>query len=451
MSFISLKYILFLFACILINYIIQKKENDRLMLISLLVMNIIFYASWNYRFLLLLFSLIVITYYCSLKIDNTIFYIIGILTPVVVLCFFKYFNFFLDSLNLNNFNIVIPVGISFYTFESMSYIIDVKRGKIKPEKDILTYAVFLSFFPNISSGPIERSHNLLNQFKENKKINRTNIEQGIQIMAIGYFKKIVIADRLAVFVNDIYNAPKVYNSLTIFLAVLSYSIQIYMDFSGYSDIAIGSAKCLGYDLKNNFNLPYVSKNITEFWRRWHISLSSWFKDYVYIPLGGNKKGKLRQYINLIIVMTLSGLWHGANWSFIIWGFINGIILCIEKNITLKKSKNRYVEILKIIKTYILISFTWIFFRADSFFDACTIIKCIFSFKNGISQPFIWSFVYGFIFVVLTFISSKNKDKGCNYIIQDLSTIKGLTIFLTLIGMILILANANTNPFVYLKF
>lgn len=451
MTYTSIVFFIFFIISLLLNCIVRKKASNKTSNICLLLCNYFFYSYWDYRFSFLLFALTTITYYCAKNIKKKSLYYFGLATPIVILCFLKYCNFFLSSLNLDTLNIVLPIGISFYIFEIISYLIDVKRDKIEAENDFIAYAAYISFFSNIISGPIERASNLLTQIKENKQITIKNIEIGIQIMTIGYFKKMVLADRLAVFVDDVYATPKAYNWLTILFAVFSYSIQIYMDFSGYSDIAIGCAKCFGYDLKKNFNLPYVSKSVTEFWRRWHISLSTWFKDYVYIPLGGNRKGKIRQYFNLIIVMTLSGLWHGASWNYVLWGLFNGLLLCIEK--MLFSFMNNKYNLWKTILTFIIISFSWIIFRAESFEKAVEILSCIFTMQKGASQPYMYSFLAFIVLIVTTLFAKKNSQNEINgyYPIQDLYTIKGLTIFFTFIGFIICLAYTNANPFVYFQF
>lgn len=448
MSFTTLTFIIFFVSVLVIKLLIQNRIKDKYCTLLLLLCNYTFYSFWDYRFSLLLLFLTISVYYCALRNDKKHYYY-GIFLSTLVLCFFKYFNFFLNTIGFESLKIILPLGISFYTFEAIGYLTDVKTGTIKAENDFIVFATYLSFFPNIASGPIARASNLLAQIKENKKTTICDIRIGIQIITIGFFKKMVIADRLGVFVNDVYARPSAFNWHTTLLAVLSYSIQIYMDFSGYSDIAIGCAKCLGYNFDKNFDLPYISNSFTEFWRRWHISLSTWFRDYVYIPLGGNRKGTIRKYFNLMIVMALSGLWHGANWNYLIWGLINGVLLCVEKRINIKRDKN----ILNIVVTYILISFTWIFFRAESFSVALTIIKSIITFKDGINQPYLWSIFSFIITLVVTYIIYKKQrnNEYNNYLIQDLDTIKGLVILFVLIGLTICLAYTNTSPFVYFSF
>ena len=444
MSFISIDYLIFFFLVIVIESLIQTKGKNNLFNVFLLICNYFFYSFYDWKCSFLLFFVTLLTFECGKKRKKTLINF-AIVLDVVVLAFFKYFNFFLNNIGFDAMNIILPIGLSFYIFESISYLVDIKRKKIEPEENFIIFANYLCFFPNIISGPISRSSNLLTQIKNDKKITIKNIEMGIQIMAIGYFKKMVIADRLSIFTDAIFFAPKAYNWYTILLAIFSYSIQIYMDFSGYSDIAIGSAKCLGYEIEKNFNFPYFSSSFTEFWRKWHITLSSWFRDYVYIPLGGNRKGKIKQLINLLIVMSLSGFWHGANWNYLIWGFVNGAILCIEKVTTKRK-----INLINTVINFVLISFTWLIFRINTFEKLIQIITGLFTLQSGVSHLYVWTFVYFTLTIIVTLIIKK-KNNEINYLLFDLNTIKGLTLFFIELGLILCFAYANTNPFIYFQF
>lgn len=343
MSFASIQFLILfsisLSVLTLLDYT-SIKHSNKLRHIYLLAISYIFYGWWDWRFCFLMFALTFIAYAAAKNLNNQyrkVFITIGVAVPLIVLGLFKYFNFFLDSFsnlfritNPCSLSIILPVGISFYTFQSMSYTIDVYRNRIKAA-EFLDVALYISFFPQLVAGPIVKAQDFLPQLKEERKITLAGLEKGIQIFAMGMFKKIVLADRLSVFVDDVFATPNAFSSLTVILAIISYALQIYFDFSGYSDMAIGSAKCLGYDIQKNFNLPYISKNPTEFWKRWHISLSSWLQEYLYIPLGGNRKGKTRTYINLMLTMLIGGLWHGANWTFVAWGALHGIGLCIHKS------------------------------------------------------------------------------------------------------------------------
>ena len=464
MSFASIDFIIFFVIVIIGTIIIQKFFSKRVKEYFLLISSYFFYGYWDWRFCFLLLFVTVISYWTAKNKDKKVMYIIGIVIPLVVLGFFKYFNFFLDSVSgiighkLGVLNIILPVGISFYTFQALSYVIDAHRGKVKVENDFIKLALYLSFFPQLVAGPIVKANEFLPQLKEERKVTLDNFKIGIQLIIFGLIKKIVLADHISVFVDSVFNIPVAFHWATIVLAVISYSIQIYFDFSGYSDIAIGCAKCLGYDFNKNFNLPYISQNVTEFWRRWHISLSTWLKEYLYIPLGGNRKGKVRQYINLLITMLLGGLWHGANWTFVFWGGLNGLALCLDKLLTNKrKEKNIFGKIVGVITTFIFITFTWIFFRADNFETAWNIIKGIFTLQEGIQQPFVWSFISIILLTICTIAAIvKSHKKGDKYIegyypIVNLNTICGLTIFFVAIGLIIGLAFTGEQPFVYFQF
>jgi len=267
--------------------------------------------------------------------------LVSLLVNLGFLVYFKYTNFFIDTfvssfklfgenLEISTLNIILPVGISFYTFQTLSYTIDIYRKQLKPTKDALSFFTFVAFFPQLVAGPIERASHLLPQFYKTYKFNYKQVKSGLLLVAFGLFKKMVIADRLAILVNQVYNNPTDHGGLDLIIATVFFAFQIYCDFSGYSDIAIGLARTMGFDLMKNFDSPYFSKSITEFWRRWHISLSTWFRDYVYIPLGGSRKGTYRTYANLFIVFFVSGLWHGAAITFVIWGAIHGLIIVLEK-------------------------------------------------------------------------------------------------------------------------
>ena len=319
MIFTSPVFVIF-FIIVLLGTLVTQHNNDFKHLFLLLA-SYFFYGWWDWRFCFLLLFVTAVSYATALYSQKRWIYFTGIAVPLFVLGLFKYFNFFLESFGATfTLKIILPVGISFYTFQALSYVIDVHRKKIPVEKDFIKLALYISFFPQLVAGPIVRASDFLPQlYESSRKLTAHNFAIGIQIIAMGFFKKVVLADHLSVFVEDVFRVPVAFHWATIILAVLSYSLQIYFDFSGYSDIAIGCAKCLGYDFAMNFNLPYISQSVTEFWRRWHISLSGWLRDYLYIPLGGNRKGKMRQLLNLMITMLLGGLWHGANWTFVAWG------------------------------------------------------------------------------------------------------------------------------------
>lgn len=465
MIFTSLAFMIFFAVVLAGTFIIQCCFNDRIKFYFLLTASYFFYGWWDWRFCFLLLFVTLTSYITALHSENKTAYIAGVSIPLIVLGIFKYFNFFIDSIAMLSghefitLKIILPVGISFYTFQALSYVIDVHRKKINAEKDFIRLALYISFFPQLVAGPIVRASDFLHQLYEpSRKITAENFSRGIHLMAVGFFKKAVLADHLSVFVDDVFRVPAAFHWATIILAVFSYSLQIYFDFSGYSDIASGCAKCLGYDFNINFNLPYISQSITEFWRRWHISLSGWLRDYLYIPLGGNRKGITRQHINLMITMILGGLWHGANWTFVFWGALNGIALCCEKIFMHHEHKNiLIIRPAKIISVFVFISFTWIFFRASSFSDAWLILKGIFTFQNGIVQPFFWSFV-SFGLLIISELAAVFKSRRENllsvqvfYPVMNLNSVLGLTAFFVFAGIILGLAFTGENPFIYFQF
>jgi D-alanyl-lipoteichoic acid acyltransferase DltB (MBOAT superfamily) len=359
---------------------------------------------WKAEYIVLIIASTFIDYYAGIQMEKAIniskkrkFLVLSLLSNLGLLFTFKYFNFFTESFSkiLKNFNIfydspifnlLLPVGISFYTFQTLSYSIDVYRGERKAEHHLGYFALYVSFFPQLVAGPIERSTRLLPQFFEKHDFNSQRVSDGIKLMMWGFFKKVVIADRLAVLVNQVYNNSENYEGIPLLLATYFFAFQIYCDFSGYSDIAIGAAKVLGFDLMKNFDRPYYSKSISEFWKRWHISLSTWFRDYLYIPLGGNRVLKWRWYTNLFLTFLISGLWHGANWTFVIWGAIHGFYLVfaiLSKNIVqriynfLGLSKGTWQrKFIDVFITFHLVLFGWIFFRANSFNDATYILNKI---------------------------------------------------------------------------
>jgi len=305
---------------------------------------------------------------------------VSLLVNLGILGFFKYFNFFVDSfqsafgteLDFLHLSVILPVGISFYTFQTMSYTIDIYKGELKPTNSLMDFALFVSFFPQLVAGPIERAKSLLPQLGKRLATSKIQIKEGINLIVMGLFRKVIIGDTSGRFVDHIFNDLYNYNSIEIAFAVLIFGIQIYADFSGFSKIARGVAKLLGVELMVNFSQPYLSRNITEFWRRWHISLSKWLRDYLYIPLGGNRKDESRTYINLMVTMLLGGLWHGASWNFVIWGALHGVYLAIHKYYLKRKSRSIKQEnnlslkdISKVIATFGLVSFTWLFFRSTS--------------------------------------------------------------------------------------
>lgn len=463
MTFASADFIIFFIVILGAAAIIERRFPSKWKEIFFLAASYFFYGYWDWRFCFLLLFVTVISYFTAKFSHNKWAYKIGIIVPLVVLGVFKYFNFFLSSAatiigrDLGALNIILPVGISFYTFQALSYVIDAHRGKIAVENDFIKLALYISFFPQLVAGPIVRAADFLPQLYQVRKVSTEKVKIGIQLFTFGLFKKIVLADHLSVFVDDVFSKPAAFHWATTLLAVISYSMQIYFDFSGYSDMAIGCAKCLGYDFKRNFNLPYISQSMTEFWRRWHISLSTWLKEYLYIPLGGNRKGVRRRYINLLLTMLLGGLWHGANWTFVFWGGLNGLALCADKLLAKPdKKKGATTQVLSMLGTFCFISFTWIFFRAESFSVAWTVIKRIITLQNGIRQPFSWSFISIAMLLFSTICAVVKEHKGLRetngyYPILNLGSVMGLAVFFVIVGLILGLAYTGNNPFVYFQF
>lgn len=315
MSFLSIQFVAFIFIVFFLLCHFKKTKQQRWLLLA----NCIFYGFSNWRFLALLFFIIFVVYEAALYVHKTTTALyLGILLPLSALGIFKYLNFFRNSfdmlLNLGqheNLAIVLPLGISFYTFLAVSYLLDVSHNKMEPESSFIKVALYISFFPTVISGPIMKARDLVCQFHKNIDINSADMKAGMQIFLMGCLKKYVVADRLGIFVGDVYHSPLAFDSATVWLAVISYSLQLYLDFAGYSDMAIGCARCLGFHLCDNFNMPYIARNISEFWKRWHISLSSWLQEYLYFSLGGSRCGAIRSYSNLMVTMLICGLWHGA--------------------------------------------------------------------------------------------------------------------------------------------
>lgn len=413
MLFNSLHFIIFFPIVVGMYYLIPQKLRTY----WLLAASYYFYMSWNAKYVFLLLFSTIVTYVSGLMLERCVQEEKGgkirtrrkklcvaasFILNLFILLIFKYLNFGIDSLNqffgylhitLNvpAFDLLLPVGISFYTFQALGYTVDVYRGDIYAERNFFHYALFVSFFPQLVAGPIERSKNLLRQLDKPAKLNFNSFRDGFLLMLWGYFLKMVLADRIAVFVDTVYGDFETYTGVYLIVATLLFAVQIYCDFLGYSVIAMGAAKILGIQLMENFDAPYLATGVSEFWRRWHISLSSWFRDYLYIPLGGNRKGKIKKYANLLITFGVSGLWHGADWSYVIWGLLNGfwqiggsILMPIRKkliNLLDIKEDSLSHKCLQMAATFLLIDLAWVFFRADSVFSALRIIKRMVTAKN----------------------------------------------------------------------
>ena len=398
MLFNSIEFLLFL-PTIFILYWFVFNKNLKYQNSLILASSYVFYGWWDHRFLSLIFLSTIVDYVIGLNISNQsskkkqkLLLWGSVLFNLSVLGFFKYYNFFVDSWvelfssvgyeikSVWTLNIILPVGISFYTFQTMSYTIDIYRKKLEPTKDFISFASFVSFFPQLVAGPIERASNLLPQILKKREFQYVQVIQGLKLILWGLFKKVVIADSLAPIVDDIFSNYQDFGGGTLWLGAIYFSFQIYCDFSGYSDIAIGTSKLFGFELMSNFKFPYFSRNIGEFWRKWHISLSTWFRDYLYIPLGGSQEGKWKSIRNIFIIFLVSGFWHGANWTFIFWGLFHSILFLptfmfnknrnytssiIAANTLLPSLK----EFINVVTTFLLVTIGWVFFRSESIGDS----------------------------------------------------------------------------------
>jgi len=441
--------------------------------VLLLIASWYFYTVWKPEYIILLLVSTAVDYFVARKIESSSdikfrrrLVWISILVNIGILFSFKYFHFFdrnlhrfLDHYNLfqgNTFEqLLLPVGISFYTFQTISYTIDVYKKKIKAERNFIKFALFVSFFPQLVAGPIERAGNLLPQFNKLFKFDYKRVTDGLKLIIWGFFQKIVIADSMAVFVDAVYKNPNNYFGLDVWLITFFFAIQIYCDFSGYTDIARGSAKILGYELRINFRLPYFAKSFSEFWHRWHISLSTWFRDYVYIQLGGNRvKANYRFIFNILFVFILSGFWHGAGWTFIIWGALHGIYYLAEKFFPFKalKKDSTINKFIKIIFVFTLVNFAWIFFRSESVTIALTLVRNSFDFMQSslnFSRPLL---LKNFILIGILFIVNliERKKDIVSFVSEKTLAIRWSIYYITVL-VIILFGNFGIKEFIYFSF
>jgi alginate O-acetyltransferase complex protein AlgI len=396
MLFNSIEFLIFFPAVVIIYFLLKEKYRN----LFLLLASCYFYMAFIPAFMIIIAFTTVIVYVGSRLIGHfedkrtkKLVFLVVIITNILTIVVFKYLGFFGDTINFFGTKIglaaiiipkiALPLGISFHTFQAMGYLIDVYRGDEEPEKNFVTYAVFLMYFPQLVAGPIERAHNLISQFKYEHFITYEGLSLGGRMMLWGMFKKVVVADNLSTFVDNIYNNVTTKGTAVLWVGIVFFAIQIYCDFSGYSDIAIGAANIMGFKLMRNFDTPYYAASVTDFWRRWHISLSTWFRDYIYIPLGGNRVSKKRWCLNQLITMSISGIWHGANWTYVVWGLLNGVYLVIGrltsdirkkiKEVTHYNKIPFFPTFIGTVFTFFIICMTWIFFRAKTFGDAFYII------------------------------------------------------------------------------
>lgn len=445
MLFNSIEFALFLPVVFFLYWFVANK-NLKIQNLLLLVASYVFYGWWDYRFLALIAFSSGLDYILGLKIynaerkkDKKLYVFLSLAVNLGFLGFFKYYNFFAESFvdafslfgqkfEVSRLNIILPVGISFYTFQTLSYSLDIYKGKLQPTKDVLAFFAFVSFFPQLVAGPIERASNLVPQFFKPRFFDYSKAVDGCRQILWGLFKKIVIADNCAIYANDIFNNYQDYNGSTLLLGAFFFTFQIYGDFSGYSDIAIGTARLFGFDLMKNFAFPYFSRDIAEFWRRWHISLSTWFRDYLYIPLGGSRLGKWLNIRNVIIVFLVSGFWHGANWTFIVWGGLNALyfiplmVLNLNRKNTNTVAENRWYpngkELLQMGVTFLLTLFAWVFFRSENLTHAYLYFSKILS-ASIFELPFFSGRRGAFttIFLVFLFTIAEWFGRKDNYAIE----------------------------------
>lgn len=473
MVFNSATFLLFFIVVYFLYWLINNKLKVGYRNGFTIVASYVFYGWWDWRFLSLIAFSSIADYFLgillnrqSVRFKRRIILSTSIFINIGILGFFKYFNFFIDSLNqalsltsfsfsTNTLNIILPVGISFYTFQTLSYTIDIYKKKISPTKDILSFLAFVSFFPQLVAGPIERASHLLKQFQYKKTFNYNQNISGLRLVLWGFFKKVVIADNFGVLADSCFNIETPISGLTTTLGALFFAFQIYADFSGYSDIAIGIARMMGFDLMTNFKTPYFSRSFSEFWRRWHISLSTWFRDYLYIPLGGNKVKSYRIYLNIFITFLVSGLWHGANFTFIIWGALHGLVLLIEKRFNIKGSA--FYGILVFVGAVLF----WIPFRAENYTHFIDLLGSLLDInaynylyirniiENFASMRFIYLML---IFIVFILIEFSMKTKAFDEWIGCKPKLNRVGIYYVLILIILLMGNFSVKPsFIYFQF
>ena len=478
MLFNSIDFAIFLPIVFFLYWFVFKK-NIKSQNSLIVVASYAFYGWWDWRFLSLILFSTIVDYSIGLllqkeikKSKRIVLLWISILVNLGFLGFFKYYNFFLDnfvivfrflgkSIDPQGLNIILPVGISFYTFQTLSYTIDVYKNKLKPTKDFIAFSAFVSFFPQLVGGPIERATNLLPQFYKRRTFEYAKAVDGLRQILWGLFKKVVVADNAAQYANMIFNNSADYSGSTLFLGAIFFAFQIYGDFSGYSDIAIGTSRLFGFSLKQNFAFPYFSRDIAEFWRRWHISLSTWFRDYLYIPLGGSRGGTWMKIRNTFIIFLVSGFWHGANWTFIIWGALNAIyflpLLLLNKNRinTDTIAQGKYLpsirEIINMFITFTLAVFAWIFFRAENINHAFSYITNIFS-RSIISVPEDLPIITVFFICVFLLIEWFGREE--KYALENLGLKLPRVIrwgFYIILILFIIQFNGGEQEFIYFQF
>lgn len=469
MLFNSIAFLLF-FPIVCVIYFSIPPQMIRARNLLLLIASYYFYMNWQPAYALLLLTSTFVTYIAALGIGcfenrrkKKICLVSSLVLNLAILFLFKYYNFLSSNISMGleacglkidipEFGLILPVGISFYTFQALGYSIDVYRGETKVERDFVTYALFVSFFPQLVAGPIERSNNLLPQFKQLHRFDYEAVMSGVKLMAWGYFMKLALADRCGIYVDAIFNNVDKHNGGSYLVASLLFPFQIYGDFAGYSLIAIGVARVMGFRLMENFRRPYFATSVGEFWHRWHISLSTWFKDYVYIPLGGNRVGKLRNYFNLLVTFVISGVWHGANWTFFFWGTLHGVLLCIEKALGIGKQK--FTGIIKFFHwaiTFVLVCLAWILFRANNLSDAMMVIKGIFT-NPGVPKPEYANFIaIGMAMTILLIKEFADEYQWPVRVADSKSWIVRHVYLVMMIAYIILFGVLGGDQFIYFQF
>jgi len=466
--FTEFSFFVFFAFVFCIHWLIKSNKNQKLFLI---LVSYVFYSAWDWRFLSLVIFTTMVDYTVGVKIHNEnsvkkrkTLLLISLAVNLGVLFFFKYCNFFIDSAviflaelgiksNIHTLNIILPIGISFYTFQSLSYTIDVYRKKIDSCKSKLDFALFVAFFPQLVAGPIARAAHFIPQLKDAPNIRKINFRFAFWLFTFGFIKKSCIADNIAVYVDAFYRAPASFDTVSTWIASVLYAIQIYCDFSGYTDMAIACAAMLGYKLCNNFSHPYFSTNITEFWRRWHISLSSWLRDYLYISLGGNRVSKLRTDINLMTTMLLGGLWHGASWNFVIWGGLHGLALICNKYWMLLSPRHNAPSMWRVIAsvlvTFIFVNFCWVLFRANNLSDGLTALsQMMFLGSSGI-QVLPYSLIA--IIAACGFAHFIEYRYHLTLRCSEISPVSGMILLGITWAVIMLFIPVATTPFIYFQF
>ena len=475
MLFNSTEFLIFLPVVLGLYYALALRPQN----LMLLAASYLFYGWWDWRFLGLLMLSTVLDYTVGLWLPRVAeqhrkpVLVASLVVNLAILGFFKYFNFFVGSAvellaslgfhaNVPVLNIVLPVGISFYTFQSLSYTIDVYRGKMQPERNLLDYALFVAFFPQLVAGPIERADHLIRQFARRRVVTAQMVYSGMFLMLIGYFKKVGIADAVAPTVQEAFSGAGTVSWVVLLKGLWFFTLQIYCDFSGYSDIARGCSRLMGIELMENFNQPYLSASITEFWRRWHISLSTWLRDYLYISLGGNRHGTVKRYRNILLTMLLGGLWHGANWTFVIWGGLHGVYLAVHKLMLDRRTALRDVAMTgvlprlkqgaSVLATLHLVMLTWVFFRAQSVTDALSFLKGIVTLRGGSAalnvDDALAMLFYAALVLAVDWPPYQQKDHTAMLrwpLLPRSATLAALMLLLLILG-----ENSET-PFIYFQF